>query len=116
MGACAGAGAEHVQRARILRIPAPARAAGAGCDQVAAQTRGACGEPVPQTENMTRLGHRGVLGLKSGRWCAVVCSRCFVMQAKKNQYATPVADPYKCVIVKLRFNSFWLLLSVAIIS
>jgi len=38
------------------------------------------------------------------------------MQAKKNQYATPVADPYKCVIVKLRFNSFWLLLSVAIIS
>ncbi len=65
---------------------------------------------------MTRLGHRGVLGLKSGRWCAVVCSRCFVMQAKKNQYATPVADPYKCVIVKLRFNSFWLLLSVAIIS
>ena len=34
--------------------------------------------------------------------CAVVSSRCpprtrLVMQAKKNQYATPVADPYKCV-------------------
>jgi hypothetical protein len=26
------------------------------------------------------------------------------MQAKKNQYATPVADPYKCVIVRLCSN------------